>query len=838
MLERPLAATLTAVFLISLPALAADRVLVDDGRSDYEIVRVRGADKCVRMAVAELRGYLFRCTGARLRVTTTPTPGKPHVFVGPSPWAEKLGVSPKGLPPETLRIKTVGRDIALLGVDFLGGKPSRVHPRDHTQTGTLSAVYAFLERVARVRWYGANEDSKNTEELLSLKSDDLYVITPRRKRLLVPDMDVTETPAFSYRLLSYSPKKILRYLPGRRWRLGGSRSIDHSHAWFKIFPPEKYGDHPDYYAELNGKRVVPKKGVHKGWQVCTTNPDVIRIFAEAALAHFRANPATNMFSISPNDGVHFCQCPRCRALDVEYYDKDAGWKAGKPVLTDRMLTFYNAVTARVAKVCPDKFLGAYLYSFYQKPPQRVKKLHPNLVLFRTMNSAWQCVTPERRQLDSRKVTAWGGLLESNYLYEIFYWPKQVMAMPQPSHHLAIRRIRFWSKAGVDGTYTYVYPSWECGGPTAYLLAKLLWNPNVNTDRLLTEYYHDLYGRGADQVRDYYDRLEQRWIAALGGKEKGSAEAQHYATEGKNQRSMGTALVALEPFVSPGTSLIDEAAKRVKDARCAERLRRLRHHHHLMVHTVAGLRAAVPMQTQAEPAMGALRAFTHAFDKRQAVLGAMAAYAGYYLAALRAVDQRAGSPLIAGSGFYDFAKALLSARDGAKPRDLFRYGDFEDLPADPVKLRRVLRFGTHGGPKTVQEIAQGMAAGGKRAVHIVVPAGVKRAGGSFGFYVRVRPDHAYRLTFQYRSHDLGSWHHGTLSPSSRIRLIAPKRKKRVYRRWTTDARKGLDRWTRYTHYVRTTANTNRVGVQISFTCPGEYWVDKVRFEEAPQSPRRP
>ena len=122
---------------------------------------------------------------------------------------------------------------------------------------------------------------------------------------------------------------------GARWlrrnRVGHSLVLSMSHNWWSIIPcdpsprdwpsylesRQPFRNHPEYYALVNGRRLMSHYGDHMGGQVCTTNPDVIRIFAETAIEHFRKHPDDPMFSISWNDGGVFCQCDRCRALDSQ-----------------------------------------------------------------------------------------------------------------------------------------------------------------------------------------------------------------------------------------------------------------------------------------------------------------------------------------------------------------------------------------------------------------------------------------------------------------------------------------------------------------------------------------
>jgi hypothetical protein len=86
---------------------------------------------------------------------------------------------------------------------------------------------------------------------------------------------------------------------------------------------------------------------------------------------------TDVVSISPSDGGGFCECERCRALDVPgllAYDNK------HPQLSDRIFTYANEVARRVREQDPKKGVGMFAYTYYNRPPQKIDKLEPNLYL--------------------------------------------------------------------------------------------------------------------------------------------------------------------------------------------------------------------------------------------------------------------------------------------------------------------------------------------------------------------------------------------------------------------------------------------------------------------------
>ena len=672
--------------------------LVANGQSDYEIVLAKGVQRSASFGARELREYLEESTGVKLPIVGTPTEGKCQIFVGPSLYAAKLGVSPDGLPPESLRIKTVGEDLVLLGVDT-PGRVQRVKRWAPVQAGTLYAVYHFLERVGGVRWYG---------------DDEIYTIVPEHERLVVPALDVTQSPSFAYRALAYSPQGSLTGLLGRRWRLGQSIGMSHGHNWYRICPADEVGGaHPEYYGLVRGERQARYYLGHHGGQMCTTHPSMAEIAAKAANDFFRTRPSRNTFSLSPNDGGGFCQCAHCRALDVEVFEEER--RKGMPVLTDRMLTFYNRIAEQVAAVFPNKYLAAYIYSYYVRPPKRMRP-HPNLALVIAINSAWNCVTPERWARDTGIIESWTKIHDNMFMYDIFYLSRWEAGLIHPTHAHVVKRLRFFRDTGIRGAYLYVPDSWETGGPTSYLMAKLLWNADADVEQLQQEYYRDLYGAGADQVRRYYDHAEACWARALAGDVRGSKQADYYAGKGGQSGHMGAAMLAYEPILSEGTRLLDEAARRIDDPLAMERLRRLRQHHEFATVSVKGLQAAADMEMSDEPSKETLSVLKKRIEEREALLSEMKAYAPYLVEGIRAADDSLRSPLRATAAYYQIAQLAGRMKVFARRADIQVDGDDGDWQGVPLTA-----FRENMGAKETRAKTGAALAFDERALYVLVRA---------------------------------------------------------------------------------------------------------------------
>lgn len=628
-----------ALIAMALPA-AADLALVTNGASSYEIVLPDGATRTAGLAATELQGFVLKSTGARLPIVAIPSPDKPHLFVGPNVTSAAAGVTADDLKPEGFHLRVIGQDVHLVGKDT-GGDPTHLYSNYPCQTGTLSAVYEFLERFLGVAFCW---------------DDDLGTVVPHHETVSLPATNVTQAPDWTYRCLSYGPKDATFGVFGRRLRLGWQYSVSHSHSWFQILPCGKYGkDHPEYFALVNGVRVTKYEGDDNahGGEVCTSNPEVIQIFIQAACDYFKANPDRDMFSISPNDGGGFCECANCRALDGGEMLAD---DPARPVLTDRMIHFYNAVADGVAKVYPNKYLGAYVYSYYQRPPVREKTIAPNLMLMQATNSAFfQGVGWPAEHEGEKK---WRALARHFEKYDIYYYGPTVLNVMAPVTTHAIGRLQAEQQIGIEGGYLYIGQSYEELGAGHYVMARLMWDKNADARKAEKQYYDALYGPAGADVKLYYDLLEGRLRKSfLEGVECNEPAVKQFSAKVEGAIAPGQVIAAYWPVLDEAEKLMKQAEARPLDELQKQRLARLRDHHDLTVATIRGLVAAGRMQGQGAFNPDDITMLKACVALREAAKQRLTAYAPTLMKSLAATDAGSTALVSPTGAFFQMSQAL-------------------------------------------------------------------------------------------------------------------------------------------------------------------------------------
>ena len=254
----------------------------------------------------------------------------------------------------------------------------------NTSTGTMSAVYNFLEKELGVRWIRPGDEgivfAPRTSINLPDKKSDHWVMpllmtgvrTYFWRFHLMKDANAAAPEVFRMTENEVSELQYQDKLYSRRQRHGMHFYFRYGHAFGNWW--DKYGkDHPEWFGmDSTGRRGLDM--AYRGREkLCLSNPEVIEAIAKEYIA--AGKPA--YYNVCPNDGTPgFCFCKNCLALDTR--TKGENFYAH---LTDRYLWFWNRLTARLMKERKDVVIVTYIYSYYRLPPRREKVEYPDNMLF-------------------------------------------------------------------------------------------------------------------------------------------------------------------------------------------------------------------------------------------------------------------------------------------------------------------------------------------------------------------------------------------------------------------------------------------------------------------------
>jgi len=483
-MRPPYSLALIVALAAAHSAQSAPLRLSAEGKPRAAIVLAADATEVERTAAAELRAVLKQITGAEFAVSSAVTPGLATIAVGPSASAAvdpNLDVSLKSLGHEGIVLRCDGRSLILTGA-----KGAR--------RGTLYAVYTFLTDVVGCRWWAPGACT-----------------IPKRPTLDVPEIDRRERPALEYR------ESYIAHTVDGEWaarnrvnghfyripaRLGGHTAYrgykggwGFVHTFNTIVPPKEfYPEHPDWFSEINGKRVSPPE--RSQW--CLANAELLEFVKTRVHELLSASPPDSIVEVSQNDWRNRCQCSACVALEQE---------EGSP--SGPLLRFVNAVAQHIEKDFPEAVISTLAYQYTRRPP-KVTRPRPNVCirLCSIECSFLQPLEHEANKAFADDIRRWSELTDRLYIWDYvtnFSLPLQ----PHPNLRVLAPNMRFFRRHGAKGVF-------EEGGHytrgaafsdiRAWVLARLLWNADLDGDALVREFVTGYYEDAAPYVQKYIDRL--------------------------------------------------------------------------------------------------------------------------------------------------------------------------------------------------------------------------------------------------------------------------------------------------------------------------------------------
>ncbi|QAY76214.1 DUF4838 domain-containing protein [Sphingosinicella sp. BN140058] len=241
-------------------------------------------------------------------------------------------------------------------------------------------------------------------------------------------------------------------------------------------------------------------------------PFTDRPTAEHVAAKIEADYAAGKdVSLAISDGVY--ESPADRGL-ITRYDR----YMLKPSVTDAMLVFYNAVADILRRKYPSSKakIGGLAYANVTLPPDRVKRLAPNLVMWIAPididpNHALDDPrSPPKREFGAM-VDAWSRLAPGRLaLYDYDQGMLVWRDVPNPSHHVFARDVKMYRRLGLVGFGTESRGAAATTFLNLFFRGQLMWNPDADVDALLRDFYPAFFGPAAERMARYWNRIFAAW----------------------------------------------------------------------------------------------------------------------------------------------------------------------------------------------------------------------------------------------------------------------------------------------------------------------------------------
>ncbi len=477
----------------------------ENGSFAAYIVVPERASEIERYAAGELAAYIDRITGAGISVIHE----KPNLEY----FGFYIGQTARGgsyAPPRKstyegangFRLKAVPNGLVIAGGDDLS---------------TLFGVYAFLEEYQGCGWYMPYE---------------LGQVIPKNNGIVIPEnLDVTQVPDIP-----------IRWIGSGDWALAnrmntGIRINGHEagvimkwnfHTFRELVPAERYfDDHPEYYSLLDKKAmkqyhdkdiqndairywgIMDNRQIH--WQLCTSNPEVVRLVSQHLVENLERNPSIEFISLTANDGYGFCQCGHCSGqVEPERVNDRPG------AVTGPIHLFNNRVAKRVKKYRPDQFIKIGAYASYYRYP-----LAPG---YRPEDNIAVQVTPNIQFCHNHAITDPACPYNADFMNDFSMWVRSTRhlhiygyaslhgwaQLPWPMVHAIRKDIPEYHRLGVELYFTQYWYLSLSYALNYHISSRLAWDTSLNVDELITEFCRRMYGAAAPEMERYHRFIEDSW----------------------------------------------------------------------------------------------------------------------------------------------------------------------------------------------------------------------------------------------------------------------------------------------------------------------------------------
>lgn len=475
---------LSSLMLTAQALLASGEfIIATNSMPKAAIVVADDAPVAVKYAASELAKYLNKMTRSSFPLVSSPIKGWNTILVG----------------GETDQTAFDGIDIRLSrdsGI-FFSKDTSTLTIAGERPRAVIYAVYDLLETLGCGFW------TPNSETV------------PFKPYISLPEgYAKRDAPAMRYRSGNHytTGAKFMVKLRANENR-GGSKEIGiapgegenimHSLV-LKWIPRSKFfKTKPEWFALVprTDKATGEKKMIRVNGALCMTNPEMREELLKEVGDFLKKNyPYQKSISLSPSDMGDYCHCEKCTAL----MNTDAS-KA--PTLL--YLDLQRFVADHFREKYPEATFNLLSYWSTDTPPVDTKKwrLRDNCgvgfaALWRNHGFPIDC-----NERFAPRVKAWLDMSD-NFIYWDYYANFSAYLNPFPNLDILGPAFKFYRDNHFIGGFAQM-PHTRMA-PLAdlnwYLMGKLMWNPDADTEKLTADFIKGVYGPGAPHVRRFMDIL--------------------------------------------------------------------------------------------------------------------------------------------------------------------------------------------------------------------------------------------------------------------------------------------------------------------------------------------
>lgn len=386
------------------------------------------------------------------------------------------------------------------GAYTVKGNSSEIEITGFGENGILYAVYDFLREYGGYHVYTA--DAGMRTDFTELK---------------LPETINTEyTPAFEYTDTDWPAASDTEFsrancVNGRLFRYysdepGGSAGYisNFCHTLTTQFcSSEKYfSEDPGLFALHAGRRTPD--------QLCLTNEKTYQIVLGEVMELLKEKhdpeASLQIISLTQHDNYHYCQCKNCAATDAEN-----GSQAGT------IVTFVNRIAKAVKEAGYDNVaIDTFAYQYSRKAPSKVVPEDNVIIRLCTIECCFSHALDDpscsQNVLLKQDLEEWNAICDNIYIWDYttnYGRPSGIF----PDFAVLQSNIRFFRSHGVKGIFeegaahaddNHV----EFGRLRAYLISRLLRDPDCDYEAEAKAFVNAHYGKGGEKIWEFICRMDE------------------------------------------------------------------------------------------------------------------------------------------------------------------------------------------------------------------------------------------------------------------------------------------------------------------------------------------
>ncbi len=550
-------------------------VLVDEGQPRAVILISEKPTKSAQLGAFELQEHILLITGVELPIcregeVQTLDAGEIILSIGDTVLAQKHGFKGSDFELRERLVKVTSNSVFMIGLDaedfgevvYRRVPPGVVEdssglydvvtwPSYWSESGSLLAVYDFLEQHGGVRWLTPGDDGTYYEPLTTMvvsggekmrKSsfrfsrgphDFLGTTTPWHSNTEGYARYIEATFREAHRV---SERETVR----RAYRISACRAFlyrkryggewfnaNHSFAGFYSRFWEPSSRVPDMFIEKRPE-FFGKGYVGRPPQLCLSEKKTLAQFVQDGRDFFnhadtpmlrdyrkRYPDFSNYFSVVPEDNVSWCRCEACRSQLVQ---QPAASRVNGNA-SDYVWGFVNAVACELKQSHPDKWVSSLAYWHYSFPPKNIR-LEDNIAVQLCMQTRMPYAL-ERQKTDWEMASAWGREYPDmpKYVWAYYCFPEERSNRGprgqrdwQPSWHVFpgffARTIASEFRKYRDINVRGIFFNGMGYDVENFVTFAMLEDVDFDVEALLREYFEDMYGPAAEPLRRFYNLVEE------------------------------------------------------------------------------------------------------------------------------------------------------------------------------------------------------------------------------------------------------------------------------------------------------------------------------------------